>query len=129
MLRTLCLGFVLWGFSAAPCRAAERGSARSPRISAADSQASLTSTTPSPAQVPASATPAEHATANALLDEAKKLYRSGDFEQAIQEYQQVLREWPSSAEAYAGLTRVYLKKKDAERADPTVTDGRFHLRS
>jgi tetratricopeptide (TPR) repeat protein len=54
------------------------------------------------------------------LGEALTLYRKGDFDGSIRDYQQVLLENPSSAEAYAGLTRVYLKKKDVQQASDTI---------
>jgi predicted aspartyl protease len=55
------------------------------------------------------------------LREAKDFYRKGDFDHAIPKYQQLLQERPNSAEVYAGLTRVYLKKKDVKQASETIT--------
>ncbi len=57
------------------------------------------------------------------LGEAQALYLRGDFEGATRQYRQLLQEQPKSAEAYAGLTRVYLKSKDVERASETVNHG------
>jgi tetratricopeptide (TPR) repeat protein len=57
------------------------------------------------------------------LGEAKALVRKGDFDAAIQKYQQLLEERPKSPDAYAGLTRVYLKKKDLTQAHETATKG------
>jgi tetratricopeptide (TPR) repeat protein len=57
------------------------------------------------------------------LREAKEFYRKGDFDHAIQKYQQLLQERPNSPEVYAGLTRVYLKKKDVKQASDTITKG------
>lgn len=57
------------------------------------------------------------------LREAKDFYLKGDFDHAIQKYQQLLQEHPNSAEVYAGLTRVYLKKKDVKQASDTITKG------
>jgi len=57
------------------------------------------------------------------LGEAKVLARRGDFDAAIQKYQQLLQERPDSPDAYADLSRVYLKKKDVTRANETVTKG------
>ena len=57
------------------------------------------------------------------LRDARDFYRKGDFDHAIQKYQQLLQEQPNSGEAYAGLTRVYLKKKDVKRASDTITKG------
>jgi len=55
------------------------------------------------------------------LGEAKALVRKGDFDAAIAKYQQLLQERPKSPDAYAGLTRVYLRKKDVAQAYETVT--------
>lgn len=57
------------------------------------------------------------------LREAKEFYRKGDFDHAIQKYLQLLQERPNSGEVYAGLTRVYLKKKDVKQASDTITRG------
>lgn len=57
------------------------------------------------------------------IGEAKALARKGDFDAAIQKYQQFLQEKPKSPDAYAGLTRVYLKKKDVTQAYEVVTKG------
>jgi tetratricopeptide (TPR) repeat protein len=71
----------------------------------------------SPAAIPptaASSAPPGH------LAEALTLYRNGDFDGAIRDYQQILQENPASTEAYAGLTRVYLKNKDVQQAADTI---------
>ena len=57
------------------------------------------------------------------LGEAKALARKGDFDAAIQKYQQFLQQKPKSPDAYAGLTRVYLKKKDVTQAYEVATKG------
>jgi len=58
------------------------------------------------------------------LADATKLYREGQFDGAIQKYQQVLAEKPnSSSEAYAGLTRLYLKQKNVRLANQTILKG------
>src|SRR5580658_4647060 len=57
------------------------------------------------------------------LGEAMALEHSGDFDAAIKKYQQVLAEKPMSPDAYAGLTRVYLKKKDVTEAYETISKG------
>ena len=51
-----------------------------------------------------------------LLSQAQALYRKGDFDGALQKYQQLLQSQPKSAEAHVGLARVYLKKKDVQQA-------------
>jgi tetratricopeptide (TPR) repeat protein len=73
-----------------------------------------------PAASPAVATSEVVAAPVGPLGEAHALYLRGDFEGATQKYLQLLQEQPKSAEAYAGLTRVYLKSKDVERASDTV---------
>lgn len=51
------------------------------------------------------------------------LDRKGNFEAAITKYQQYLQEKPKSPDAYAGLTRCYLKKKDVAQAYDVVQKG------
>jgi predicted aspartyl protease len=73
---------------------------------------------------PQAATPASPPPAPALapspIGDAQALYRRGDFDKAILKYQQLLQENPTSGEAYAGLTRVYLKEKDVQQASETI---------
>ena len=57
------------------------------------------------------------------LSEAVRLYRKGDFDAAIEKYQQLLQERPSSPDGYTGLARVYLKRKDVQHADETISKG------
>jgi tetratricopeptide (TPR) repeat protein len=57
------------------------------------------------------------------LTAAALLYRQGQFDAAIQKYRQFLTEKPNSAEAYAGLTRVYLKQKNVQLANETISKG------
>ena len=54
------------------------------------------------------------------LDGSSTELESGNFDAAIQKYQQILREKPDSSEAYAGLTRIYLRKKDVAKADEAI---------
>jgi TonB family protein len=96
----------------------QSGPARSPL---GQSRVPASTATPVPPQ--ASPMPAEPAAAPDLLDEANNFYRKGDFDRAIQKYQQLLQTRPNSPDAYAGLTRVYLKKKDVQQAFDTVTRG------
>ena len=58
------------------------------------------------------------------IHEALALYRKGDFDGALQKYQQVLESQPRSSDAYAGLARVYLKKKEVQRAFEIAARGR-----
>jgi len=83
---------------------------------ATPSPASPSVTPGAPTALPSSAPPDP-------LGEAKALARKGEFDAAIQKYQQVLQERPKSADAYAGLTRVYLKKKDVTQAYETISKG------
>src|SRR5579872_7177303 len=55
--------------------------------------------------------------------EAGRLYYQGQFDAAIQKYQQIIADKPNSSEAYAGLTRVYLKQKNVLQANETVLKG------
>ncbi|MGO9274251.1 MAG: aspartyl protease family protein [Terriglobia bacterium] len=120
MLPALCLSLV-FTFSAVPRRAI-KFIADNPQWSQSQAPASLA--TPGPSQAPpTSAKSPEPDTAPDLLGEAREFYRKGDFDRAIQKYQQVLQERPNSPDAYAGLTRVYLKKKDVKPASDTVTKG------
>ena len=73
--------------------------------------------TPTPAQAAVgSPTPTP-----APLSDALALFRKGDFAGATQKYRLALQQNPTSAEAYAGLTRVYLKAKEVQQASDTVS--------
>jgi TonB family protein len=58
-----------------------------------------------------------------LATEALSLYRVGRFDDGAQRYQQLLQTQPKSAEAYAGLARVYLKQKKVQLARDTISKG------
>jgi tetratricopeptide (TPR) repeat protein len=47
----------------------------------------------------------------------------GDYDAAIKKYQEVLQQKPKSPDAFVGLTRCYLKKKQVAQAYETVTKG------
>ena len=55
------------------------------------------------------------------LTDALALYRKGNFDEAIEKYQAILKDKPKSSDAYAGLIRSYLKKKDVQQAEDTAT--------
>jgi TonB family protein len=57
------------------------------------------------------------------LMEAGTFYRNGNFDEAAQKYQHLLDAHPKSAEAYAGLARVYLKQKKVQQAHDTISKG------
>jgi len=57
------------------------------------------------------------------LGEALALVAKGDCDAAIKKYQQVLQEKPKSPDAYAGMTRCYLKEEDVDQAYETITKG------
>jgi tetratricopeptide (TPR) repeat protein len=57
------------------------------------------------------------------LAEAITSYRKGDFDAALERYQQILRDQPKSPDAYAGLIRTYLKKKDVQQASDAATSA------
>ena len=74
-----------------------------------------------PKAVPAVATPSDAATL--AFAEAGRLYYQGQFDAAIQKYRQIISDKPNSPEAYAGLTRVYLKQKNVQQANETILKG------
>ena len=57
------------------------------------------------------------------LGEALSLYRKNKLPAAIEKYQQILQERPNSPDAYAGLTRVYLKQGNVSQASETAAKG------
>ncbi len=57
------------------------------------------------------------------LADALSFYRRGNFTAAIEKYQQVLKDKPTSPDAFAGLTRVYLKQGNVNLASETATKG------
>src|SRR6202034_359326 len=64
---------------------------------------------------PPGSTPAPAASSGPSLQDAQHLYRTGKLDAAIQEYTQ-LEGGPQAALAYAGITDVYLAKKDPQDA-------------
>lgn len=84
------------------------------------------STLPSPV-APSNTSPTSVSTVPGLghnpLAEAMQHYRRGEFDAAIQSYNLVLQDNPKSPDAYAGLTRVYLKQKDVRQAYETAANG------
>jgi predicted aspartyl protease len=79
---------------------------------------------PSPSSKPAAPPPAPASdTPHDILGEALVLARKGDCAAAIKKYRQLLEENPKSPDAYAGLTRCYMKEKDVALAYETVTKG------
>jgi predicted aspartyl protease len=84
----------------------------------------------SPPQNPAAGTPAaisvtvkSDAPTSSPLRDALALYRRGKLTAAIEKYQQVLRTTPASPDAYAGLTRTYLKQGNVSLASETAAKG------
>jgi tetratricopeptide (TPR) repeat protein len=57
------------------------------------------------------------------LNDASRLFQQGQFDAAIQKYQQIIANNPKSSAAYAGLTRVYLKQENVRLADENITKG------
>jgi tetratricopeptide (TPR) repeat protein len=57
------------------------------------------------------------------MEEALALYRKGNLTAALLKYQQILQADPKSPDAYAGLTRVYLKQRNVAQASETVNKG------
>ncbi len=58
-----------------------------------------------------------------LLGDALRLYRTGKFEDAAFKYEDALQQAPKSAEAYAGLTRCYLKEGKVQEAYEVAIHG------
>jgi predicted aspartyl protease len=77
-------------------------------------------TKPSPQVSPPADSPAPDP-----VGEAKVLLRKGDFDAALQKYQQLLQERPRSPDAWSGVVRVYLKKREVQRAAETVSQARM----
>ena len=58
-----------------------------------------------------------------VLEEAVLFYRKGNFDAALEKYEQVLKEHPQSPDAYAGEVRSYLKMKKVEQAAAVAEKG------
>jgi tetratricopeptide (TPR) repeat protein len=104
----LCSGL----FGSAPARQSPQSATRSgpPGV--------VLSAKPTPAS-PVPASPPAIAPENPLGD-ALILFRKGDVDGAIQKYQLLIAAKPKSPDAYAGLVRAYLKKKDVTQAYATA---------
>ena len=84
-----------------------------------------------PAQAPvSSASSSAGTTANlpvqsrtSPLTEAIALYRKGDFGGAIAKYQEVLQQNPKSPDAFAGIVRCHLKRKEVDEAAQEAEQG------
>lgn len=79
-----------------------------------------------PRQEPPTAGSVPQSTVTSLpspLTDALALYRKGNFDEAIAKYQGVLHDKPNSPDAYAGLIRTYLKKKDVQQAADLATQA------
>ena len=84
-----------------------------------------------PAEVPRADTaaisvakPPSSAPTSDPLAEASSLYRKGNLTSAVEKYQQALQSDPKSADAYAGLVRVYLKQSSVDLASKTIEKGK-----
>jgi tetratricopeptide (TPR) repeat protein len=75
----------------------------------------LAQNVPSP-NVPGQGTGGGSTEGKASLARAQQLYRAGKFNDAIAEYQNLLKDNPGSPEAYAGLSRVYRKQQKIDEA-------------
>ncbi|HTC93876.1 MAG TPA: aspartyl protease family protein [Terriglobales bacterium] len=58
-----------------------------------------------------------------LFSDALRLYRTGKFEDAAEEYTEALNRDPHSVEAYAGLIRCYLKEGQVQQAYESIQKG------
>jgi tetratricopeptide (TPR) repeat protein len=59
----------------------------------------------------------------ALLKEADEQLWKGSFDQAIAQYNQILKSGTKTAEAYTGIVRCYLKQEKLRDADETLVKG------
>ena len=84
------------------------------------SSPSSTSSLSAPAASPSSA---QQPPITQLLARGLQAYRTGKFDAAVEEYMTVLQQDPKSGEAYAGLTRVYLKQEKVQTAFETASKG------
>ena len=84
------------------------------------SSPSSTSSLSAPAASPSSA---QQPPITQLLARGLQAYRTGKFDAAVEEYMTVLQQYPKSGEAYAGLTRVYLKQEKVQTAFETASKG------
>lgn len=77
-----------------------------------------------------SAAPAnEQPSISELLKKGLEAYRTGRFDAAIENYQTALRQEPKSGEAYAGLTRTYLKQQKISNASETANKAAVEVDS
>ena len=118
---TLGLGLILYSISPLLAQDSLPNSTSNP--SAQSQRPSTAIATPSSTASPAQSDAVPSPAPPNPLGEAKALFRRGDFDGAIQKYQQILQENQKSPDAYAGLTRVYLKKKDVKQAYEIATKG------
>jgi len=83
---------------------------------------------PAEAPAPASSTSAPASTIpSTTLEAALLLYRKGKFDGALAKYHEVLKDHPQSADAYAGMVRVYLKQKKVDEAAKAADESMAHL--
>ena len=61
------------------------------------------------------------------LGAALSFYRKGEFDSALAKYHEVLKDYPKSPDAYAGIVRVYLKQKNVDAAAKAADEGLVHL--
>jgi tetratricopeptide (TPR) repeat protein len=125
MLRVLRSLFILAFCSAGLCV----GQSTDGKTPATVPVAPQAATAPTPeANVPVAAATSMKSTNSAaapdVLAEASTLYRKGNLTGATEKYQQALLADPKSADAYAGLSRVYLKQGNVDLASETVTKGK-----
>src|SRR5882724_5929214 len=59
----------------------------------------------------------------ALLKKADEQLSKGSFDQAIVQYNQILKSGTETAEAYAGIVRCYLRQEKFRDADETLVKG------
>jgi tetratricopeptide (TPR) repeat protein/predicted aspartyl protease len=91
-------------------------------VSVAGQEAPLSSPSSSPAPATGSLSAPQQSMPE-LLDLGLKAYRTGKFDAAVEDYGAALQKDPTSADAYAGLARVYLKQERIQTAYETARKG------
>jgi Tfp pilus assembly protein PilF/predicted aspartyl protease len=93
-------------------------------VAGQETVSSSSSSSPSSPLAPAAAsTSAPLHSMPELLALGLEAYRTGKFDDAVEKYQSVLQQDPKSADAYAGLVRVYLKQEKIDTANEIASKG------
>ena len=125
----ICLAFGLASFGFAQSNnnsSASNPSATQPAVSHGDPSNAAASSPAQAAVTTAVFADAERTNVKPVLsglEEAFLLYRKGNFDAALEKYEQILAKNPRSPDAYAGEVRTYLKMKKVEQAAAVAEKG------